>query len=287
MSSALWLGRYLHSTLLIDSGDPRNWETRGIHAFLGTPDFRPEELRQRGRDQCRQYGVQLVDGCVDSVRRENDERFNLTIASGSCYSARRVLLAIGIKDVWPDIPGLERCYGEIAHVCPDCDGFEARNSSIMVIGSGRKAIGMALALATWTRSIIVCTNGHDARFDAALQGRLDALGFPVVTTPIREIRREGDGLSAELEDGIRIECDRLFFAIAQYPADDLGVQLGCDRDDDGHIVVDDAYRTSVEHVFAAGDIIPGPQLAIAAAAGGAIAALAMHKSLLSEEFTLP
>ncbi|HEX6059634.1 MAG TPA: FAD-dependent oxidoreductase, partial [Gemmatimonadaceae bacterium] len=77
--------------------------------------------------------------------------------------------------------------------------------------------------------------------------------------------------------------EHLFFSLAQYPSDDLGVQLGCERDDDGHIVVDHACHTSVRNVFAAGDIVPGSQLAITAAADGAVAAIAIHKSLLPAE----
>jgi thioredoxin reductase len=85
-----------------------------------------------------------------------------------------------------------------------------------------------------------------------------------------------------LDNGTRLEADKLFFTLAQFPADDLGAQLGCERDSGGHIVVSDSFATSVRSVFAAGDITPGPQLAISAAAEGAVAAMAMHKSLLPE-----
>ena len=81
---------------------------------------------------------------------------------------------------------------------------------------------------------------------------------------------------------MQLDCERLYFAIGQYPADDLGAQLKCERDEGGHIVVDDKYHTSVLNVFAAGDITPGPQLAISAAAEGAIAALAIHSSLVPD-----
>jgi thioredoxin reductase len=81
---------------------------------------------------------------------------------------------------------------------------------------------------------------------------------------------------------MQLDCDRLFFAIGQYPADDLGGQLKCKRDDSGLIVIDAHYHTSVLNVYAAGDIVPGPQLAVAAASDGAIAALAIHASLVPE-----
>lgn len=271
--------------MLIDSGDPRNWETRGINCYLGLPKVKPAELRAAGRDEARKYDVQLIDDCVDRVEHRSDEEFVLTTRGGTEIGARRILLAIGLKDVWPDIPGLERVYGETAHVCPDCDGYECIDKKTVVIGSGRKAVGMALNLTTWTREIIICTNGEPpAMDDAEYCGKLDALNVPVLTQRVLSIKgSRGKVHCLELDGGMLLDAERIFFAIGQYPADDLGAQLGCTRDEGGHIVVDDHYHTSVKNVFAAGDIVPGAQLAIAAAGDGAIAALAIHKSLVPVE----
>jgi thioredoxin reductase (NADPH) len=288
LSAAIWLARYLHSVVLIDSGDPRNWETRGVNGYLGLPNVLPAELRARGRDDARMYGATLVDDCVHRVQKLSDDQFVLTMHSGEDYDARRLLLAIGLKDVWPDIPGLDRAYGETAHVCPDCDGYEARDKRTVVIGTGRKAVGMALSLSTWTRDLIVCTNGVPPEMDdPEYCGKLDALNIPVLTEKVRSARvKDGRIRTLELESGMALDAERIFLAIGQYPADDLGAQLGCKRDAGGHIVVDKHYHTSIENVFAAGDIVPGSQLAIAAAADGAIASLSIHKSLVPEELQL-
>jgi thioredoxin reductase len=284
LSASVFLARFLHSVVLVDSGDPRNWETRGINCYLGRPGITPAELRGGGRDEARKYGVELVDDCVDRLEQLGEEEFTLTLHSGARYAARRVLLAIGLKDVWPDIEGLERVYGETAHVCPDCDGFECRDRKTVVIGTGRKAVGMALNLTTWTREIIICTNGYPpAMDDPSYCGMLDALNIPVLTQRVLSVKgSRGKVHCLELEGGMSLDAERIYFAIGQYPADDLGGQLGCERDEGGHIVVDEHYHTSVKNVFAAGDIVPGAQLAIAAASDGAIAALAIHKSLVPE-----
>jgi thioredoxin reductase len=284
LSAAIWSARYLHSVVLVDSGDPRNWETRGINGFLGFEGIRPSELRARGRDVCRDLGVELIDAIVLRVEQERDDEFVICVEGGGKMIARRLLLAIGIRDVWPDIPGLEHVYGANAHVCPDCDGYDARDKKVVVIGNGRRAVGMALNLTTWTTDIIICTNGRPAELDEPEYcEKLDALNIPVLTQPITRVCREGNRIHClMLADGMQLDTDKIFFTIGQYPADDLGVQLGCDRDDEGHIVVDEHCHTSVLNVFAAGDIIPGPQLAIAAAAEGATAALSMHKSLVPE-----
>ncbi len=282
LSAGIWLSRYLHRVILIDSGDPRNWETRGVNGYLGSPGIRPAQLRGLGRDEARAHGVELVDALCERVACHDEEHFQLLLADGRPIDARRLLLAIGLKDVWPDIPGLERVYGANAHVCPDCDGWGCVEKKVVVMGKGRKAVGMALDLTTWTDQIIICTNGAPADLDLPEYcAKLDALNIPVLESRIARVRHDGAVLrSIEFEDGLQLDVDKIFFAIGQYPADDLGAQLGCARDDGGHILVDEHYHTSVRHCYAAGDIVPGAQLAIAAASDGAIAALAIHKSLV-------
>jgi thioredoxin reductase len=267
----------------VDAGDPRNWETRGINGLLGHGTVTPAELRGRGREDCRRFGVHLVDDEVERVTREDEESFRLQLAGGRELTVPRLLLAFGLRDVWPEIPGLERCYGETVHVCPDCDGYEARGRKTVVIGTGRKAVGVALALTTWTREIVICTNGEPAEMDDELCTRLDALGIPVIEASIRGMHSaRGEVQTAELENGMQLDCERVFFSIGQFPADDLGTQLGCARDHHGQIEIDHRGATSVENVYAAGDITPGPQLASVAAASGTVAALSIHRSLLPE-----
>ena len=307
LTAGLWLGRYLHRVVVIDSGDPRNWETRGINGFPGHPGITPAEFRGKTRDECRTLGVDLLDGFVARVRK-NGAAFTVEFdpirapkarvdqrGSGAprtpsdntprpetrSLTADRVLLAFGLRDEWPKVPGLRQVYGSTAHICPDCDGYDTRGKKVVVIASGRKAAGMALNLTTWTRDIVICTNGRPPDLDAAQCEKLDALNIPVLSAKIEQVVPQGDRIYAvELEGGMHLDCDHIFFALSQRPADDLGAQLGCERDDDGHIVVDSAQRTSARYVWAAGDIVPGPQLAIVAAAEGAVAALSIHKSLV-------
>ncbi len=292
LSAALWSARYGHSVVVIDSGDPRNWESLGINGFLGLPRIRPAQLRRKGRAELRSYGVTLIDSMVLRVERdatsgvaedEHDEaRFAFEIQGGTSVHTRRVLLAIGMKDVWPDIPGLAHVYGANAHVCPDCDGFEATDKRVVVVGYGPRAVSMALALTTWTDTITIVTNGCDAAMDdPELEEKLVANGIAVRTDAISRLSHVGEEISSlHFASGEALDIDKLFFTLAQFPADDLGAQLKCARDRGGHITVDEYYATSVPDVYAAGDITPGPQLAMRAAAAGAVAAMALHKSLV-------
>jgi thioredoxin reductase (NADPH) len=288
LSAALWLARYLHKVVVIDSGDPRNWETRGINGFLGHQGIRSPELRAMGRADGAKYGVEYVGGIVDTAENETGELFALCLRSGPTIEARRILLAIGIKDVWPAIPGLGDCYGETVHVCPDCDGYETRDKKTVVVGKGRKAVGMALALTTWTREIVICTNGQPPDMKQELLDQLKALNIPVLDQPIDcVLSKDRDIRGIELAGGMSLDCERLYFAIGQFPADDLGAQLGCKRDEVGRLVIDDHNHTSVKNVYAAGDVAATAQLAVVAAASGAVAAIAIHASLVPEARKLP
>lgn len=284
LTAGIFLGRYLRSVVLIDSGDPRNWETQGINGFLGTPKAVPAELRESGRKECRKYQVELVDAVVDRVEQPGDEHFRITLEAGNTFESRRLLLAYGLRDIWPRIPGLERIYGEYAHVCPDCDGYETRDRHTVVIGHGKRAASMALMLKTWTPHITVCTNGADAELDDECVDKLGTGEIPVRTDRITSLEPPQGDVPGTIrfngEPALRFQ--KLFFNLGQYPADDLAHQLGCERDHHDQIVIDEAHHTSVMNVFAAGDITPGPQLAIRAAAGGAVAGLSIHRSLLAD-----
>ena len=95
LTAAMWLGRYLRSVVLVDSGDPRNWQTRGVNGYLGLPNVTPAALRGAGRDEARRWGAELIDGCVSTVTQEGDERFRLELESGAVL--RVAARAAGIR----------------------------------------------------------------------------------------------------------------------------------------------------------------------------------------------
>lgn len=284
LSAGIWLGRFLHDVVLVDSGDPRNWQAREIHGYLGATRVRPAELRRRGRQACRDYDVRLLDDHVDSIRQDGREDFQLDTRDGHSIRARRILIATGIRDHWPDIPGLRRCYGTTIHTCPNCDGFESRNQPTAVIGAGPKAVDVALAMLTWTDRVAICTHGREPTFPEASFRILDELDVELITRPVEWLEEHDRQLvSIHFDDGHSKECQHLFIAMGQHARDDLGAQLGCERDERGFIVIDPHHHTSVYNVFAAGDITPGAQMGIRAAAGGAEAALSIHHSLIPEQ----
>ena len=120
--------------------------------------------------------------------------------------------------------------------------------------------------------------------DQELLTKIKKLNIPVLEQEVTRVKSNNGEINClELANGMSLDCDRLYFAIGQFPADDIGAELGCKRDEVGRIEIDERNHTSVKNVYAAGDIVPGVQLAIVAAASGAVAASAIHHSLVPEE----
>ena len=198
--------------------------------------------------------------------------------------ARRIVLAYGVRDTLPDIPNIEQYYGTSVHHCPDCDGYESRDKRIGVIAWGKSAVGLALKLLQWSDDVVVFTHGHDREWDDELNSKLLAEQITVKTEKIASLEgNEGCVEAAVLSTGERVPVRAIFFSIHVERTCDLGEKLGCEcatEPGEPDIVVDEHRHTTVEGVWAVGDLVAGSKLAITAAADGAIAAIAINKSLL-------
>jgi thioredoxin reductase len=281
LTCAIFLGRYRRRVLLIDDHRPRNYASRGIHGFLGHHSIKPAELTERGRAEARDFGVELMDARVKSVERDGDI-FRVTTSAGETYRARRIVLAYGIRDQLPDIPEIESYYGVSVHHCPDCDGYESRDRRIGVIGWGKSVVGLALKLLQWSDDIVVFTHGHPREWDEELHSKLLAEQIDVKDERvIALVGDDGNVTAAVLSTGERVAMERLFFTIASHRSCTLAEDLGCACDSEHpNVQVDEHRRTSIEGVWAVGDLAAGSQLVITSAADGAIAAIDINKSLL-------
>jgi thioredoxin reductase len=278
LTCAIFLARYRRPVLVIDEGHPRNYATPGIHGFLGHHGIAPGELLERGRAEARESGAELLPGRVQKIEQVGDT-FEVA-AGGDVHRGRRLVLAYGVRDTLPDIPEIESYYGRSVHHCPDCDGFECSDQRIGVIGWGRKVVGLALKLLQWSDDIVVFTHGHEREWDEEEHSKLLAERIDIKDEQI--VALVGDPLQAAvLETGERVSVQRLYFNIKVERSCDLAESLGCRvSDDKPNVLVDEHRMTSVEGVWAVGDLVEGSQLAITAAADGAIAAIAINKSLL-------
>ena len=280
LTCAIFLGRYQRRVLLIDSGKPRNYAARAVHGFLGMHGIDPHELRARGRAEAEAAGVEICECTAEKVEGVGDI-FEVHTSAGT-FCARRVVLAYGVRDVLPDVPRVEEFYGGSVFHCPDCDGYEVRGKRVGVIGWGKKVVGLSLKLLQWTDTLTIFTHGHAREFSNEETSKLLAEQINVKEERIVELLGEnGIARAAVLEGGERIETDAFFFNCGVERSCILAENLGCDVESEApNIVVDETRQTTVEGVYAVGDLVPGAQLAITSAADGASAAIAINKSLL-------
>ena len=283
LSASLFLARYLRRTLTFHHNSPRNEYAHGVHGFLGHHGIRPGELLARGRDEVTSHGGLIIEACVTKVEKVSAERFRVFAGDEEerVFEARRLLLATGLRDLTPDCPGFREFYGWSVFHCPDCDGYEVKDKRVAVLAYDKNAAGFTQNLLTWTRHITLLTDQHEISNDD--EATLTAIEVAVRTDAV--VALEGDKSTKQLQrvvfaEGEPLECDALFFNLGTELATNFHETLGCRLDPDcGLLWVDETQQTSVEGVYGAGDITPNSQLAVVAAAEGAMAAIHIHQSL--------
>lgn len=283
LAAALWLARYRLRVRVFDAENPRNEPTWAVHGYLGLEDVPPMELRRIGREQALRAGAEYEAATVETAAGEEDD-FRVTLADGRVFAARRLLFTTGLRDIIPEIPGLEQFYGSSIWHCPDCDGPSAAGLRVGVIGWGRQIAGFCMEMLTWTDELVVLTHGHPPEMPPAASDALGRFDIPVRTGAI--VRIEGKGAQVErvvFEDGTSEDFEAMFFHIAYGPGSSLPAELGCEANEEGILQVDEDFQTTVPGVYAAGDIVHGAKLAIRAAADGTRAAIGLYRSLLPKE----
>lgn len=277
LSAALILGRCRRRVLICDAGTPRNAASRALHGYLTRDGVPPLELLRLGRDELRQYGIEVRPAIVTDVVR-TPESFEVAVGDER-VRAQAVLLATGVKDDVPDLPGVRECYGISIHHCPYCDGWEHRDRTLAVLGNGASGAGLALSLKTWTDRVNLCTNGP-ARLTAAQREQLAARGIPVRDRRIAQVdHRDGHVSAIRFSGGDALPCDGIFFSGRQSQQCDLARRLGCEFTRKGTVKTDHLGQTCVPGIFVVGDASRDVQFVVVAAAEGAKAGVAVNKAL--------
>lgn len=283
LSGALWLARYRRKVRVFDAEDPRNAVTWAVHGYPGLPEVSPQELRKTIKLQAVDCGAEYEPGVVLSVEGLQDD-FRVNLEDGRTFGARRILLATGLKDIVPEIPGLEDFYGTSIWHCPDCDGPSVVDRKIGVIGWGRQIAAYCMYFLTWTERITVLTHGHPPELEEKAAAALERWNIPVRQNVIERLEgEEGQVQRVVFNDGDTEDFDAMFFHIASGPGSAFAADLGCEADEDGILKIDGDYLTTVPGVYAAGDIVPGSRLAVRAASEGVRAAVGIHKSLIPDD----
>jgi thioredoxin reductase len=281
LSAALWLGRHRRRTLLVDSGQQRNRFSEEIHGVLGHEGASPHAVLDQARRDLEVYGehVDLREGEVVALEGTGGT-FRAELDDGSEVRASRLVLATGVRDEVPEVEGFREHYGADLFHCPTCDGFQARDRRVAVLGWGQHVPAFAVELLDWATSVCVVTDARRPDITPEQRRRLTDRGVEVVDGEVAELPGPRGGLKAvRLADGREVSADLVFFSIAHHPVTALAAGLGCDIDAEGRLVVDDHGMTTVDGVYAAGDLTPGMQLVSVAAAKGTVAGISCATSL--------
>jgi thioredoxin reductase len=284
LSAALILGRSRRRVLVCDTGRPRNAASHAINGFVSRDGMDPREFLRVSREQLRKYeGVELRDVEVTEARCRSDQRFEVRLATGHLLTTRKLLIATGVADNVPDVPGLRELYGRSVFHCPYCDGWEVRDQPLAIYGRGARGLGLSLELTGWSRDLVLCTDGP-AEIDEEGRAKLSRARIPIREESIGRLEGQ-DGLLTQIvfADGATLARRALFFTTGQAQQSQLAVALGCEMNDKGTVRTGPYETTHLRGLYVAGDASRAVQWVVVAAAEGAEAAFAMNSDLVRED----
>jgi thioredoxin reductase len=281
LSAALILGRSRRKVLVVDNEEYRNKDAHRMHGFLTRDGGKPEMFLKVAHEELERYDVHCKTAKATDIVFKNDE-FHVELFDFKTVIAKKILLASGVKDNLPLIPGLTDFYGKSVHHCPYCDGWEWRDSAIAVIGKEQGAVSLALGLRNWSEKVYYCTNGKSLKPEHDV--RLLKNGIEIFNGKIAELKGKSGNLERIIfKNGEEVSCNALFFSNGYVPHSYLAEKLGCKMSKKHKIWVNRKQETSVPGVYAAGDAALDMTLVIVAAAEGAKAGVAINTELMKEE----
>lgn len=281
LTAAVYLSRYRRLTKLIDAGTSRASLIPRSHNYPGFPDgVTGDELLARLREQARRYGTELHSGKVERLEIESDKTFT-AYCDGEIFHARSLLLATGVIDVEPALPNFNDAIkqGFLRH-CPICDGYEVIDQKVAVFGQGQPGIKEALFIRTYTNDITLINLGAENKLSEQDRKLLYEANIKLIEEPIIEVQVVGKQISGlKLSNGTVLSFDTFYSALGTLVRSGLAVQLGAECDDTGNLKVNAAMQTSIEGLYAAGDVVHGLNQICVGTGQAAIAATAIHHYL--------
>jgi thioredoxin reductase len=287
LQAALTLGRMHRRVLLLDSGEYRNAPAEHMHNFVTRDGTPPAEFRAAARAELAGYATVTVRESEATAVVPDGAGFRVELGSApdaggadgpEVVATRAVVLATGMRDTLPAIPGLEPLFGTVAAVCPYCHGHELSGKHVAVLGSGPHVARVVFLLERIASSRTVLTDG--ANLEPGLRAQLDGAGVAVRPEPVKELSRSAGGATVSFTEGPSEDVGGVFVAAEFAQRAPFAEQLGLRMLGSGAVEVDAMGRTSVPGVFAAGDVRANSVKRVASAVGeGAMAVTLVHRYL--------
>jgi thioredoxin reductase len=281
LSAALVLARARRSVLVVDAGEPRNAPAAHVHGFLSRDGVPPGELLAIGHLEVEQYGGIVRRDRVAGVSWTG-AAIEIVLASGACVSARRLLVATGLRDELPDIPGVHARFGRDVLHCPYCHGWEVRGRQVGVLGGPATSFHQVQLVRQWAEDVVYFPHSNTLTADEREQLVARAVG--IVDGEITGLDVQDDRLCGVMVAGVGlVRRDAVFVAPHFVPNSRHLVELGCAVDDHGWVAVDRTGRTTAPGVWAAGNVVNPRAQVVTAAGEGSAAAIALNAHLVEED----
>ncbi|GAB3685639.1 NAD(P)/FAD-dependent oxidoreductase [Angustibacter aerolatus] len=295
LSAAVALSRARRRVLVVDGGQPRNAPAAGVHNFLTREGVSPRELVALGRDEVTRYGGEVVLGDVTGAEQLSDNgsgpSFAIATDGRAPVIARRLVVATGLVDELPDVPGLRERWGRDVVHCPYCHGYEVRDEPVGVIGTTVMSVHQALMWRQWCEDVVLFVHTSDEPTDEQLE-QLAARGVAVVRGEVTGLRVEDDAITGiRLADGDVVTRRAVVVGAPVHPRAGVleslgvhpvelevrGVRMGT------RIEADPMGQTAVRGVYVAGNVTEPMAQVVGAAAQGLMVAAAVNADLIEAD----
>ncbi|GHE23337.1 NAD(P)/FAD-dependent oxidoreductase [Sphingobacterium griseoflavum] len=283
LSAAMSLGRSLRRTLIIDDEQPCNRQTPHSHNFLTQDGRTPKEIATLAQSQVMSYpDVSRLQGSVVRAKKYT-EGFSVETADGQIFETKKLILAGGIQDLLPSIPGLAACWGITAIHCPYCHGYEFRTKETAILADGDRAFHLAGMVRNLTANLTLITSPK--HFNEVQLAQLKRNQISILDVDITAIQHDAGKMSSlELSNGDIQAVDALYVAAPFVQRDDIYQQLGCALTENGYIKVDGFQKTSTDGVYACGDNSSMMRSVATAVYTGNLTGAMVNRELVEEEF---
>lgn len=284
LSAAMALGRSQRKVLIIDSGQPCNWQTPHSHNFITQDGMSPLQIASMAKEQVLKYKtVNFVNDLAISAEIQNNN-FYIINQSGFNVIANKVIIATGVKDLVPKTKGFLECWGISLIHCPYCHGYEFRDKKTAILANGERVFHLASLVKNLTTDLTILTTGS-AAFTSEQRTKLESHRIAIIETEISAIEHQNGYLQNVIfSNGDKVAFEAVYAGFPFTQHSDIPVSLGCELTEHGHVKVNEFQQTTVEGVYACGDNSSMMRSVAAAVASGNLAGAMVNSELTKEHF---